>query len=113
MNHDHAQPNQKLHLWLMLACCLIPIGLIFAIGMFGISLGPLSPFLPYAIVLLCPLLMFFMMRGMGREHSEAETHHGAAAPAAPAQAIVGSSQGANLRPNAALNTDSAAHQHHH
>ena len=73
MNHEHTQSNHNSHLWLMLACCLIPIGLIFAIAVFGISPGPLTPFLPYAFVLLCPLLMFFMMRGMGHDHGTGES----------------------------------------
>lgn len=61
------------HLLIMLACCLIPIALLLAVGVFGFSLGSLSPLLPYALVLLCPLMMFFMMRGMGHEHDTAES----------------------------------------
>jgi hypothetical protein len=57
------------HLLIMLACCLIPIALILAISIFGFSLGTLTPLLPYALVLMCPLMMIFMMRGMGHEHS--------------------------------------------
>jgi Protein of unknown function (DUF2933) len=71
MNHDH-----KKHLVIMLACCLVPLALIVAVSVLGISLGPLSALLPYALVLLCPLMMIFMMRGMmqgqGADHSE---HH--------------------------------------
>ena len=72
---------------IMLACCLIPIGLILAVGVFGITLGSLTPFLPFAIVLLCPLLMFFMMRGMGHDHGEGETHHTEALPALPGRSL--------------------------
>lgn len=75
MNHDHSNTNSNMHLWIMLACCLIPLALILAIGVFGISLGSLTPFLPYALILLCPLMMFFMMRGTGHEHGTTETHH--------------------------------------
>lgn len=82
MNHDHSTTgNHNLHLWLMLACCLIPIALILAIGVFGISLGALTPLLPYALILLCPLMMFFMMRGTG------DTHHANAPHVASAQQI--------------------------
>jgi len=75
MNHDHSNTNSSTHLWIMLACCLIPLALILAIGVFGISLGSLTPLLPFALFLLCPLMMFFMMRGMGHEHGMADTHH--------------------------------------
>lgn len=78
MNHDHSGANSNLHMWIMLACCLVPLGLILAIGVFGISLGSLTPLLPYALILLCPLMMFFMMRGMGHEHGESDAHHAVA-----------------------------------
>lgn len=76
MNHNHSQNGGQLsHLLLMLLCCLIPIGLILAVSIFGLSLGPLTPYLPFALVLLCPLMMFFMMRGMGQEHDASHAHH--------------------------------------
>ncbi len=75
MNHDHSNSNGNKHLLLMLACCLIPLALILAIGVFGISLGSLTPLLPYALILLCPLSMFFMMRSMGHEHNAADSTH--------------------------------------
>ena len=81
MNHNHSTNNSK-HMLMMLACCLIPIGLVLAVGLFGITLGSLTPFLPFAIVLLCPLMMFFMMRGMGHDHGEGDTHHMETVPAA-------------------------------
>ena len=75
MNHNHSQGGgHTTHLILMLLCCLIPIALILAVSIFGLSLGPLAPYLPFAMVILCPLMMFFMMRGMGQEH-DAGTHH--------------------------------------
>ncbi len=61
MNHDK-------HLALMLVCCLIPVALFVAVGVFGLALGSSTLLLPLAMVLLCPLLMFFMMRGMMDEH---------------------------------------------
>ncbi len=75
MNHDHSNTNSTMPLWIMLACCLIPLALILAIGVFGISIGSLTPLLPYALILLCPLMMFFMMRGMGHDHGTSEMHH--------------------------------------
>ena len=80
MNHDHSNTNSSTHLLIMLACCLVPLALILAIGVFGFSLGSLTPFLPYALILLCPLMMFFMMRGMGHEHSTADTQHANSMP---------------------------------
>ena len=88
MNHTHSTNDSK-HMLIMMACCLIPIGLILAVSVFGITLGSLTPLLPYAIVLLCPLLMFFMMRGMGHDHNAAENQPTTALPrsAAPAALI--------------------------
>ena len=54
------------HALLMLACCLIPLAVLGPILVSGISLGG---FLPFAIMLLCPLLHVLMMRGMGHDHS--------------------------------------------
>lgn len=66
MNHDH-----KKHLLIMLACCLVPLALILSMGIFGLSLGALPSLIPFALVLICPLLMIFMMRGLGHDHSNA------------------------------------------
>ena len=51
----------KKHLLLMLACCLIPIGLIVAIGALAI---PTSALTTTVIALMCPAMMLFMMFGM-------------------------------------------------
>ncbi len=92
MNHDHSNTNSNTHLWIMLACCLIPLALILSIGIFGISLGSLTPFLPFALILLCPLMMFFMMRGMGHEHGTTETQPPrTSAPASQPQAATDAS----------------------
>lgn len=80
MNHDH---NGTKHLLIMLACCLIPIALILAVSLFGLSLGSLTPLLPYALALMCPLMMIFMMRGMGHGHGDEHSHqHHSDAPKA-------------------------------
>ena len=63
------------HAFIMLLCCLLPIALLGAVGFFGLSLGSLSGIAPYAIVLLCPLMMIFMMRGMGHEHGSEHANH--------------------------------------
>ncbi len=49
-----------------------------AVAAILIALGvPLASFLPFAFILLCPLMMFVMMRGMGGMHSgEDHTGHG-------------------------------------
>ena len=52
------------HALIMVLCCLVPLGLLAAVSVFGLSLGWLSGLLP----LLCPLMMIFMMRGMGHQH---------------------------------------------
>lgn len=72
MNHDQSHGMGK-HLLVMLICCLVPLGLIMAISVFGLSLGPLQPLLPYVIALMCPLMMIgmmWMMRSNGNEHSQ-------------------------------------------
>ena len=65
----------KKHLLLMLACCLIPIGLIAAIGALAI---PTSGLTTTVIALMCPLMMLFMMFGMRGDHGEHHEHHTAA-----------------------------------
>ena len=62
---------------LMALCCLAPLAAILAIGVFGI---PGSSVLYFAAALLCPLMMVFMMRGMGHDHG------GTTADAAPTPA---------------------------
>ena len=58
----------KQHLWLMLLCCLIPLAALGAIFLFNI---PTSSALFVGLLLLCPILHFWMMRGMmGHSHSE-------------------------------------------
>lgn len=63
--------NRK-HLLIMLACCLPVIGLLVAY-LLGAPLGS-SGFL--LIMLLCPLIHLFMMRGMGHDHEHAQKPDG-------------------------------------
>lgn len=57
----------KKHLWIMLACCLLPVAAIVAVSVFNVPVGTLGL---YALFLLCPLGHFLLMRGMGHN-----THH--------------------------------------
>jgi hypothetical protein len=61
----------KKHLLLMAACCLIPIAAIIAIGALAI---PVSAITPVLIAVICPLMMLFMMRGMGHDHAPHPEH---------------------------------------
>lgn len=63
MNH-----TGKHHLWLMLLCCLIPIVALGAIFVFNI---PVNTVLIVGILLLCPVLHLWMMKGMmGHTHNQ-------------------------------------------
>lgn len=73
MNHDQSRGISKPML-IMLVYCLIPLALIFAIGVFGLSLGTLRSLVPFAFALMCPLLMIFILRSMGHNHSASHTH---------------------------------------
>lgn len=73
MNHHHSQDSNK-HMLLMLVCCLVPLALILAIGMFGLALGTLQPLVPFALALMCPLMMIWMWRGMGHDHRASDIH---------------------------------------
>ena len=59
------------HTLIMLLCCLVPLAAVFAVTVLGVPVGTLGT---VAIVLLCPLMHIFMMRGMGGHN-----HHGQAA----------------------------------
>jgi type III secretory pathway component EscV len=44
-----------------------------AVALVAVVAGvPLASFLPFAIILVCPLMMFFMMRNMGSMHGGGE-----------------------------------------
>lgn len=65
----------KKHMLLMLACCLIPLGLITVISALAL---PTSSLTTTVIALMCPLMMLFMMFGMRHDHGEQHEHHAAA-----------------------------------
>ncbi len=69
MHHDHGGSGVK-HMLIMIVCCVIPLALLLAVFVFKVNLGTLGLF---AVMLLCPLLHIFMMRGMmGGHHGEKE-----------------------------------------
>ena len=65
----------KKHMLLMLACCLIPVGLIVAISALAI---PVTGFVSIIIGLMCPAMMIFMLLGMRGDHTGLHEHHPAA-----------------------------------
>lgn len=46
--------------------------LVAALAVAGVSI---SSVLPFAVVLVCPLMMVFMMKGMGAMHGERDANH--------------------------------------
>lgn len=66
----------KKHMLLMLACCLIPIAGIIAIGALSI---PITSVVQVALVLMCPIMMLVMMFTM-RDHEHSHHHEPSSAP---------------------------------
>jgi uncharacterized membrane protein len=62
---------KKSHMWIMILCCLIPVVGLTAVYFFKV---PLSNVLLYGMILLCPLSHLLMMRFMGHDHGESESH---------------------------------------
>lgn len=58
------------HLWLVLLCCLIPVAALGAIFLFNV---PVSSALFVGILLLCPILHLWMMKGMRHHAHDRET----------------------------------------
>ena len=52
------------HMLMMLACCLAPFGLVLLLKQSSYD-GAAN----YLVLLLCPLMHLFMMRGMGHKHN--------------------------------------------
>ena len=47
-----------------------------AVALVAVVAGvPLANFVPFAIILVCPLMMFFMMRNMGGMHGGGEDRY--------------------------------------
>ncbi len=64
MKNDKRQHGHGKHLLLMLLGCLIPIALILGMGYFNIGGPILSRFPLFLMLLICPLMHIFMMKGM-------------------------------------------------
>jgi len=75
MNHDHSQGGMGKHMLLMIICCAVPILLVTAVSLFGLSLGPLQWLVPYVAALMCPLMMIGMMWMMMRDHRGDQSQH--------------------------------------
>lgn len=75
MNHDHSQGGMGKHMLLMVICCAVPLLLVGAVSVFGLSLGPLQGLVPYVAALMCPLMMIGMMWMMMRENQGDHSHH--------------------------------------
>lgn len=78
----------KKHMWIMLACCLIPIVALAAIFVFKV---PVNSVIFFGIALLCPVLHLLMMGNMMKhdhsdhDHAGHEAHH----PTLPARLPAG------------------------
>lgn len=58
------------HWVIMIACCAIPMAVLLAVYVFKVGLGTLGLF---AVMLMCPLIHIFMMKGMmGHQHKTAD-----------------------------------------
>jgi len=73
--HEHESEGaaySKRHLLIMALCCLIPIAILMAIVFANIE----SSYLPFLIILLCPLLMLLMrlLPMFSRKSRKEESH---------------------------------------
>lgn len=60
----------KKHLWIMLACCLLPVAAIVAVNVFKVPVGTLGLSL---LLLLCPVGHLLLMRGMRHQQKMDES----------------------------------------
>lgn len=56
----------------MIKPMLIGVGIFVVLGIAGL---PVLNYLPLLIILACPLMMIFMMRGMGHDHGGPQHDH--------------------------------------
>lgn len=59
--------HSRVTTWILIG--FLAIGAFFLLSEYNAGL------LPYALVLLCPIMMFFMMRGMHGGHGEHDEHN--------------------------------------
>ncbi len=74
------------HMLMMVVCCAVPMAFLAAIFVFNVDIGSLGLF---AIMLLCPLMHVFMMRGMGHGNQQARCHDGTRAEESGAKVEAG------------------------
>ena len=60
------QQSGNKHMLIMVLCCLVPLAILFTVTILGVPLGNIATF---ALVLMCPLMHLFMMKGM-RGHGD-------------------------------------------
>lgn len=58
------------HTLIMLLCCLIPLAILGVLWAIGVS----GSYLIFGVLLLCPLLHIFMMRGMPKGSGKEGSH---------------------------------------
>ncbi|MCL5960212.1 MAG: DUF2933 domain-containing protein [Chloroflexi bacterium] len=74
--NDIARLFKGNHTLLMVICCVVPMAFLAAVFVFNVPLGTIGTF---AILMLCPLMHLFMMKGMGHGDQQAGCHGGARA----------------------------------
>lgn len=110
MKHNHSHGMGK-HMLLMAICCLVPLALVGAVGVFGLSLGPLQGLVPYVAALMCPLMMvgmmWMLMKNQGDGQPSHSDHH--SAPQLP----VTTKEQLTLNPPVAETTPASGSGHSH
>ncbi|MDO8685837.1 MAG: DUF2933 domain-containing protein [Clostridiales bacterium] len=71
-NHEKGHKGHGNHMLLMVLCCAIPIVLLLLLPVLRINIPALKRFLPYAVLLLCPLMHILMMPMMFRKDKKGE-----------------------------------------
>ena len=69
-NHEQRGCGKLKHMLMMLACCLTPLGVVLFLKQSGYD-GAAN----YLVLLLCPLMHLFMMRGMGHKQKESSSEN--------------------------------------
>ncbi len=67
---ESKQKGMSKHTLIMVLCCLIPLAILGVLWAIGVS----ESYLIFGVILLCPLLHIFMMRGTHKEGGEGGGH---------------------------------------
>lgn len=72
-NHEQGKKGNGKHMLLMILCCAIPILLLLLLPVLKINSTAIKGILPFAVLLLCPLMHILPMRrknkgAKGQEH---------------------------------------------